>query len=152
MILTRHLVLTVLTIGILATLTASGEVFLDAPDSTDTGHFTLSWGVTEDDGSVHFFVVEQAREADFSDARILYEGDATASSMSGLLDGVYHYRARLSDSDIWSDPIAVVVQHHSLTQAFIFLGMGAVVFLATGVLIIAGHIKQRRATGSKEMT
>lgn len=142
--------LAVLFFGFSAQPLVSANVVLDAPESSDTGHFTLTWMAAED-AAGYAFVVEQAREADFSDAQILYEGESTAATMSGLLDGVYYYRARLSDSSTWSDPIAVVVQHHSLMQAFIFLGMGAIVFLATGIMIIAGHIKQRRESGSKEM-
>lgn len=133
-----------------AHLLVSADVVLDAPESSDTGHFTLSWMAT-DDAAGYAFVVEQAREADFSDAQILYEGPSTAATMSGLLDGVYYYRARLSESSTWSESVAVVVQHHSLTQAFIFLGLGAIVFLSTGIMIIAGHIKQRRESGSKEI-
>ncbi len=129
----------------------SAEVTLSAPESTDTGHFTLTWEAAGEDEAGHAFVVQQAREADFSDAQILYEGPSTAATMSGLLDGVYYYRARLSESSTWSESIAVVVQHHSLTQAFIFLGLGAIVFLSTGVLIIGGHIKQRRESNAKEM-
>jgi hypothetical protein len=89
------------------------------------------------------FLLEEATDADFSDAVVIYEGPDVARAISGKFDGVYHYRVQ--DAGVWSESVTVAVQHHSLEKALAFLAVGAIVFLATAVLIVAGHLGHRRA-------
>lgn len=128
--------------GVTAPLGQSVELTAD-PELSDTGYFRLSW--TGDGAAV---TVEEATTADFSDARVIYEGTEAATVMSGRLDGTYHYRIRAAQSR-WSAPIIVTVRHHSLAQAFAFLTVGALVFVATAVLIIAGHRRHRQEMAAR---
>lgn len=111
---------------------------------SDTGEYRLSWTV-DADAEV---VLEEATSEDFSGARVLYEGIDAATVVSGRLDGTYHYRLRLKTDGNWSAPVAVEVVHHSAAEAFGFLALGGLVFLATAVLIISGHRAHRREMGA----
>ncbi len=134
------------------------DLVVDAPASSDTGHYELRWGPPEpEDGDGPAdplpegttFELQEARSADFSGARTIYEGPDRARAMSGRLDGVFHYRVR-SPGGAWSAPVTVEVRHHSLTEAFVFLGVGAFVFIATAVLIVLGHRAHRREMAGRQ--
>lgn len=105
--------------------------------SSDTGTYTVSW---EASGAV---LLQESTRADFADARLLYEGVDRATVVSGRLNGTYHYRL-LRDGVPWGEAVTVDVAHHSLKQATAFLGAGAVVFIATVILIVQGHRRHRR--------
>ena len=105
---------------------------------SDTGFYSLSWA-----GGGRPVTLQEATIADFSDADTIYEGVDEATVVSGKLDGIYYYRIREGEGP-WSETLVVTVRHHSLVQAFSFLALGAVVFLATAALIIGGHRRHRR--------
>jgi hypothetical protein len=107
-----------------------------------TGHFQLSWGSGDGQSGARYTLQESATP-DFADAQVVYEGPDTASAFSGRRDGVSYFRVRAGDGT-WSKPVEVVIQHHSLAKALIYLTIGAVVFLATAALVIAGHVAHRR--------
>lgn len=107
---------------------------------SDTGFYSLSWT-----GADRMVTLQEATTADFSDADTIYEGVDEATVISGKLDGTYYYRIRAGEGP-WGEPLEVTVRHHSLAQAFSFLALGAVVFLATAALIISGHRRHRRET------
>lgn len=107
-------------------------------DQSDTGAYALSWN---SDGEA--ITLEEATRADFSDARVLYDGSDQATVVSGQMDGVYYYRIR-RDEEVWGGPVQVSVTHHSLREAMSFLVVGGAVFLATALLILAGHRQHRR--------
>ncbi|MCG8608645.1 hypothetical protein MJD09_27120 [bacterium] len=113
-------------------LTASDEV-------SRTGYFQLSW----QSGLVGEFILEQDTTSQFDTAITIYRGTDTARTISGLLNGKYSYRVRSVDGD-WSKPVMVTVEHYELGTAFLFLGLGAIVFLATATLIVRGHIAHRK--------
>jgi hypothetical protein len=105
----------------------------DTPLST-AGYFQLTWQ-SEQLGS---FELQQALNADFSDALTLYTGHDTATVLSGLADGIFFYRVRHENETNWSQTVKVEVQHHPLTRAFGFFTLGAVMFFATLVVLIKG--------------
>lgn len=117
-------------------------ISLEGPETSDTGHFQLSWD--SDDTDMVNFRLEQAAKEDFSDARVLYEGSDHASSMSGYLDGTYYFRVCDESGTRCSETLTVTVQHHSLGQALVYLALGAAVFISTLVLIVGGHRRHRR--------
>ena len=112
--------------------------------ASDTGEYRLTWV----DVAGQEVVLEESTSDDFAGARVLYQGVDAATVVSGRLDGVFHYRLRLADGDSWSAPVAVQVTHHSAAEAFGFLALGGVVFLATAILIVAGHRAHRREMGA----
>ncbi len=115
----------------------------DTTNST-TGYFQLSWQGGQQ------FVVQQSDTENFSYSKTIYQGEDTATSMTGLSDGNYYYRVgtkNKSDSTInWSKPIRVDVAHHSLSRALLFFAMGASVFIAILVAVYLGNKKYYRVT------
>lgn len=110
-----------------------------------TGQFQLKW---DSDGGETHFTVQQAKSPEFRHPKTIYEGLDLGRSISGKFDGVYYYRVRAGEGE-WSDPVKVEVQHYDLSTAFLVLGIGAVVFIATVGLIIGGHIRHRREFADK---
>ena len=117
--------------------------------STDTaiataGYFRLSWSVSEP-GKLPRFELQESANPDFMDPRTIYNGPDAATTFSGRADGDYYFRVRSLESgqsSAWSSVIQVQVRHHPLTRAWLFFGLGAIVFLATLALILRGAPKE----------
>jgi len=112
-------------------------------DVATAGFYQLSWQAGE---APVAFELQEATRPDFADAREFYRGPDLATVFSGQPNGDYYYRIRAIDGDTvspWSDTVHVVVQHHSLARAFTFLALGAIVFIATVVLILRGEAHTR---------
>jgi hypothetical protein len=124
---------------------ASVPDLIASTDLSDTGHYRISWEVSDENTVVE---LQESLTANFTEPIVIYEGLDRSSVLSGRLDGTYHYRARAAGGP-WSQPVAVTVRHHSVTGAFLFLAMGAVVFLATAVLIVVGQICHKREIASE---
>ncbi len=103
------------------------------------GYYRLEWLAKE----VTDFVLEESRQPSFNQSRILYQGPDTARIISGRADGDYYYRVRdvntRGGKNIWSEVVYVQVKHHSRSRAFLFFAIGAMVFVATLVMIIIGN-------------
>jgi hypothetical protein len=108
------------------------------PAHSNDGRVVVSWE-SPTDGQVH---IQQALERNFLTPATLYRGIDSASVITGLVDGDYHYRGRLERADgtfsDWSPTLDITVEHHSLSRALAFFLLGLVVFLATLLLIILG--------------
>ena len=89
------------------------------------------------------FDLQRATKKDFSGARTFYRGPDRATYISGLSDGTYYYRIREIRPDglssMWSPPVEVIVEHHSLNLAFTLFGIGAVVFVMTVFVVVRGE-------------
>lgn len=99
------------------------------------GYFVLSWQAPEG-GSFEL----RERRTDVP-ARVLYRGPDTARLISGKPDGEYLYQVRRIDEPEWSEPLRVRVEHHSLARALTFFVVGAVVFVATLIVVARGAEK-----------
>ncbi len=113
-------------------------------------HIILTWSISEEDErdpAAFSYRLERAASPDFSDSRMLYEGRDRASFRAGLAEGSYFYRVRATDeagnAGVWSRPLHLEVAYQSMRLALSLFAVGAVVFLATLVLIIAGARKDR---------
>jgi len=115
----------------LACLSAAAVELQASTDRSTTGTFTLSWEGPE--GADYRLL----QLGDGDDTRLIYQGRDTARVMTGLDNGDYRYRVATGSAS--SDPIRVTVDHHSLTRAFSFFGIGLAVFLATVVLVVRGE-------------
>lgn len=118
------------------------RLFSDTQTAT-AGYYRLNWESADIDLVIE---LQQADNPAFTDAELRYRGRDTASVVSGMQDGKWYYRARsVTDSNIspWSDTVAVKVAHHSLPRAWLFFGLGALVFAATLLLIIRGTEQNR---------
>jgi len=121
---------------LLGAIQAQGQTIRADTEVTRTGFFQLRW--TTADADVH--VVQEDTLADFSTARTIYKGLYTARTLSGLPNGIYYYRVR-SKNGSWSAPLQVSVDHYPLSTALFFLGLGAIVFIATAIVTIRGHLR-----------
>ncbi len=125
--------------------------------ASNAGYYLISWEAAEESPSAFseamVFEIEESVDSDFAAPVLLYRGKDLSKSMSGAPNGTFFYRARVSDpvsgrQSAWSEPLQVDVAHHSLTRAFSFLGMGAIVFIGTTTLIFAGHRKAKGEDGA----
>ena len=100
------------------------------------GNYQLSWNSSQSNAS---FELQESTKTNFADAKTLYQGQDTASFISGRRNGSYFYRVRTSEDQTWSDSVLVTVKHHSLTKAFGFFFIGLFVFTCTLLFIIFGN-------------
>lgn len=96
------------------------------------GYFVLDW---HDSPGGRFELRERQGSAP---ARLLYSGPDTARLISGRANGNYRYQVRRVGETDWSAPLRVTVEHHSLSRALGFFLIGALVFIATLVLVVRG--------------
>ena len=103
------------------------------------GYFRLQWGTN---GTAEY-VLEESQQPLFTPSRVLYQGPDTARIISGRGNGDYYYRVRDVDThngeNVWSEVLHVQVKHHPLSRAFLFFSIGAIVFVATLIVIIIGN-------------
>ena len=117
------------------------QVLADVPElQSDSelataGYFRLSWKGSDDSD----YVLQQANNPEFLNPQTLYQGPDTATLVSGRSDGSYYYRIRYVEADSWSNIKKVDVAHHSLSRAFMFFTLGAIVFIATLVVVVIGN-------------
>jgi len=109
-----------------------------SPLLSNDGKTVLTWSAPEN-ARVN---IQQSADSNFTDPSILYQGRDSATVITGLMDGDYHYRGRIETADgsvsPWSSPTSITVKHHSLVRAFSFFMTGLLVFLATLLLIVLG--------------
>jgi hypothetical protein len=119
---------------ILASQVAAQEVQLEADTAVaSAGYFQLRWS-----GSPAV-ELQESTSPQFTEPRILYAGSDRARVVSGKPDGDWYYRARsVSSGSSFSNIVKVEVRHHPLGRAVAFFVVGAVVFLATALLIVNG--------------
>lgn len=109
------------------------------------GYYRLSWAVSEARKQLRFELQESAN-VDFANPRSIYTGLDAATTFSGRADGDYYFRVRSLEAgqpSPWSSVTQVQVRHHPPTRAWLFFGLGAIVFLATLALILRGATKEQ---------
>jgi len=107
--------------------------FESPPERDSAGFFSLDWSGADR------FELEQATGPDHADARIIYRGSDTSTTISGLSDNTYRFRIRAEGAETWSDEAVVVVEHHALSRAFLFFALGAGVFVVLLLAIARGR-------------
>ena len=118
----------------LASQVAAQEVQLEADTAVaNAGYFQLRWNAS---AAVE---LEESTTSDFRAPRLVYSGSDTARVISGKSDGDWYYRARpVSSNNSFSNTVMVEVRHHPIERAVAYFVVGAVVFLATALLIAHG--------------
>ncbi|HMB72456.1 MAG TPA: hypothetical protein VKQ06_02720 [Gammaproteobacteria bacterium] len=108
------------------TLTSDTEI-------ATAGYFQLLWEAAEPIRLV------ESTTADFDDPHTVYEGSDSGHTVSGRADGTLFYRLESAATGaVLVEPVRVVVAHHPIARAFTFFGVGALVFVATAMLILIG--------------
>lgn len=103
------------------------------------GFFRLAW-----ETDAERVELQESTDPDFNSPATAYAGPDRATVISGKPDGKRYYRVRaLSNSHTspWSETVAVVVAHHSLSRALMFLSLGIIVFIAIVAMIVRGSRK-----------
>ncbi len=111
----------------------AAPAFRDDDLRSQDGAALLEWA-----GEGDAFEVQRADDGAFSHPRVLYVGTMASAHVSGLRDGVHHFRVRTVGDDAWSSPATVTVEHHSMALVWPLFAVGAAVFLAT-----AGFVASR---------
>ncbi len=106
---------------------------------SEDGVVSLRW---ESEGDASAFELQQATQADFSNAQTRYEGPDRGSVITGLGEGSYFFRVRSADSQDWSEPVELTVQYMNMALVWTLMGVGLFVFVATVVAILRGHAQQ----------
>ena len=120
------------------------DLSLSSSDELATGgYYRLTW---ENGPDASAFQLQESRSAEFTQAKVIYQGGDLASVISGRSNGEYHYRIRQVDEEgspvsAWSESLQVTVEHHPLGRAFVFFTIGLVVFVITLVAIMRGSRK-----------
>lgn len=125
---------------------AADDFQLSASTSvSNDGSLNLSWNLPENTSIELQQASQPASQPDNNNFQTIYRGNDTATVITGLSNGKYLFRARLVKTDgshlNWTLNTELEVKHHSLTKAFSFFTIGAIVFLATLVLLIKGTKK-----------
>jgi hypothetical protein len=113
------------------------ELATDSETAT-AGFFHLRWHAENYTGN---WQLQEAKDADLQPFEVLYSGPDTARVISGKPDGIYYYRVvtEATTAPRISNTIKVIVAHHPLSNAFIFFGVGALIFLAILISIFRGN-------------
>ena len=126
----------------------------DMGDAATGGYYRLSWrmpeGVLAEDARP-VYELQLAETRAFDHPRLVYEGGDTARVISGQPDGVAYFRVRVrlgERTSPWSEVLAAKVEHHPLGRAFLFFGVGAVVFVTTLVFIIGASRRAKHRAGA----
>lgn len=123
----------------------------DAP--IKAGYLQLNWELPAGETlrENQRFELVSSQDPSFAPSTQRYRGPDQGSFITGLPDGPYYFRVRVLDESgtdgPWSEPISVRVEHHSLKRSFALFGIGAVVFLATVVVILVGNARAEIGTG-----
>ncbi|MCB0327471.1 MAG: hypothetical protein KDD52_07625 [Bdellovibrionales bacterium] len=111
---------------------------------SDSGYYRLQWELDEAKEGVQNLQYELQRK-DLSKGDVfktLYLGVEQASFVSGLLDGKYLFRVRSVQNQNkmgpWSSVFTLTVKNPSLVLAIGLFALGAMVFVATVVLVATG--------------
>lgn len=101
-----------------------------ADDGLSAGYATLTW--QEVDGKIF-----ELKENTTAGWRTIYSGEDRATTLSGLKNGTYEF-ALWVDGAQRGEPLALTVKHHPLSRAWIFFGIGALMFVALVSLLMRG--------------
>ena len=139
----RIIIIFILAILFVNSASAAAPALHSDSETASAGYFRLSWS---ENGSGDF-ILQEAQDPTFTQARLLYQGPDSASLISGRPNGDYYYRIRYADNSdttaAWSNVVKVVVEHHPLSRAILFFTLGACIFIATLIVVISGNRKHQ---------
>lgn len=101
---------------------------------SNSGYIQLEWNVKSE---VETYVLQQATDSNFADAKVIYQGPDQASFVSGLNNNTYYYRVGDLQQN-WSSTLRLNVKHQSLSLAYTLFILGFVVFAGTIFIVIKG--------------
>lgn len=135
---------------VLAPLALAPTAFADPPslsanpDVSNDGKVVLEFEKTENAE----IELQQATDPDFTDALTRYRGADPASVLTGLAEGDYYFRIRLTSEENWSAPVRVRVKFMKRGQLYLLLGTGLVVVAMIVLTILLGASQARRSASA----
>ena len=114
---------------------------------SNNGVVDLKWKNGEE-GAKLPVILEQATHPDFSDAFVRYEGTDSGAYLTGLSEGDYFFRLKLSGGEEWSNPLAYTVKFIGRGQLFVLLAAGLIVSVMTFGAILKGMAEGREEAQS----
>lgn len=130
-----------------------GDVYV-----TDDGTVALAWepGTPETEGGDLVYEVRRSASPDFTDPVFVYEGQDTASFVSGLPEGNYYFkiRARSIDGEFppWGEAyLLVTVDYIEPGIVILLMSAGLVTFIAVIASIVMGHRAAKREPASEHV-
>ncbi len=115
----------------------------DMEEVSEDGVAVLSWSAPE--GAL--VEVQQAADAEFSEAETRYAGGDPGTVVTGLPEGDHYFRIRRSPDGGWSPPLRVRVQFVARWKLYLLMGLGGAVACGTVGAILFGHARTRREGG-----
>lgn len=128
--------ITIFFIPVLCASAAQNISLSSDQDKATAGYFQLQWQGSDDTDTI--YIVEETPTG-AATPRVIYKGKDTATVISGKSDGQYLYQIHTSDGKHISNQLTVTVAHHSLTTAFNFFTIGAIVFIFILLAILRGN-------------
>lgn len=116
---------------------------------SDQGVLNLAWEVSDEE-KPESFELQQSGDIQFPEAktRLRYRGLDRGSVVSGLAEGIYHFRVRAVEAGGpgggWSEPVSLEVEYMAKPKVVLLLAAGAVVFVATLAALLIGHFRSAR--------
>jgi hypothetical protein len=112
--------------------TATPRFLGETTQVTDTGYYTLRWSNPKQQP----VTIDRATSIDFHDSQPVFQGTETSTFVTGLGDGTYYFR--LQSETVQPDILRLTVAHRSLTESLALFCVGAIVFLASALVILRG--------------
>lgn len=104
------------------------------------GVVKLEWASASNTPNQHY-ELQQANEKSFVNPKTIYSGADQGTFLSGLSDGTYYFRIK-QNNGLWSNIVTIEINHHALPLALLLMGIGAVVFIVTMLVILQGRKNQ----------
>jgi len=143
----KFLISMLIAISVLCTseVHAASEIKLNS-STTDSaaGYYQLSWNWPQAPDVVEYSLIEMNNKDQHGHGREIYAGPDLASVISGKRNGTYRYVVQALNGNLvlaTSNPVKVIVAHHSLLRAWIVLSIGAFIFLSILVVIRRESVK-----------
>lgn len=118
----------------------------DGQRISDDGTVDLTW-ILPDSAEAATYELQQSSDERFTVIDPRYAGPNTASVLSGLREGDYHFRVRAvsatGEAGPWSDTLTLHVEFMDHGTLFALLGTGFVVATLTIGAIVVGFLKTK---------
>jgi len=108
------------------------------------GYYQLRWLWPKAPDGIEYSLIEMTSRDQHGHGRELYAGPDLASVISGKRNGTYRYVVQALKGNLvlaTSNPVKVVVAHHSLLRAWIVFSVGAFIFLSILVVVRRESVK-----------
>jgi hypothetical protein len=128
---------------------AAAKIALHSDTTLATaGYYQLTWSWPHAPADTTYSLIEFNSSSSHPNGHEIYAGPDLASVISGKRNGSYRYVVRAIGADdevlALSNPLKIVVAHHSLARAWIIFTLGALVFISILVVVRVESVRHQR--------